>query len=76
MSTFAMILAEVGAADHGSKTAFYIGGSVLAAWAVLVSVIGIMRPSFPGTAAVSRVTMLIGAVFVAGAMVTAIMTSA
>jgi hypothetical protein len=77
MSTFAMVLAEVGGAvDHGSKTAFYIGGGVLAAWAVLVSFVGITRPSFPGTAAVARATMLLSVVFVAGALVTSIMTSA
>jgi hypothetical protein len=75
MSTFAWILAEVGAADEGSKAAFYIAGGVLAGWAVLVSLIGISRPEFPGNAIATRLTMLVSVVLVAGALSTAVITS-
>jgi hypothetical protein len=75
MSTFAWIIAEAGAVDEGSKTAFYIGGGLLAAWAVIVSLIGIARPEFPGSAAVARLTMLVSVIFVAGALSTAVITS-
>ena len=75
MSTFAWVLAEVGAADEGSKTAFYIAGGALAAWAVLVSLIGIARPEFPAKAALARLTMLVSVVLVAGALSTAVITS-
>ncbi len=36
------------AAGEKSKTPFYIAGGVLAAWAVVVSVVGVKRPGFPG----------------------------
>ena len=75
MSTLALILAEVGKADEGSKTAFYIAGGALAGWAVLVSLIGIARPEFPGNAVAARLTMLLSAALVAGALSTAIITS-
>jgi hypothetical protein len=75
MSTFAWILAEAGAVDEGSKTAFYIGGGVLVAWAVIVSLMGISRPEFPGSAAVGRLTMLVTVVLVAGAISTSVITS-
>jgi hypothetical protein len=75
MSTFALILAEVGKADEGSKNAFYIAGGALACWAVLVSLIGIARPEFPGNVAAGRLTMLVSVVLVAAAMSTAIITS-
>jgi hypothetical protein len=75
MSTFALILAEIGKADEGSKTAFYIAGGALAAWAVLVSLAGIARPEFPGNAVAARLTMTVSAVLVAAAIATAIITS-
>lgn len=58
-----------------SKTAFYIVGGVLAAWAVVLFGVGMTRPAFPGNATVARGTMLVSAVLVAAAMATAILTS-
>jgi plastocyanin len=36
--------------------AYHISGGLLAAWAVLVTVVGITRPSFPGSTGQARVT--------------------
>jgi hypothetical protein len=48
--------------------AFYIVGGVLAAWAVLVSFLGITRSGFPGSANAERAVALISAVLVIGAV--------
>jgi hypothetical protein len=74
MSLLATILAAEGAAEH-SKTAFYVAGGVLAAWAVVVSALGITRPDFPANAVALRMTMLVSVVLMAGAMSTAVLTA-
>ena len=62
--------------DESSKTAFYIAGIVLAAFAVVVSAIGIARHrTFPPSRAAARGVMALAAVLVAATMVSAIMTS-
>jgi hypothetical protein len=58
-----------------SKTPFFIVGGLLAAWAVFVAFVGITRPDFPGTAAISRGVMAISAALVVAAMVAAVATS-
>jgi hypothetical protein len=63
------------AAEHTSKTAFYVAGGVLAAWAVLVGVIGVTRPAFPNGASGARVVMLGTLVLAAAAMATAVATA-
>ncbi|HYI98451.1 MAG TPA: hypothetical protein VEX36_02065 [Thermoleophilaceae bacterium] len=52
--------------------AFYIVGGVLAAWAVLVSFLGITRSDFPGSATAERAVALISFVLVLGAVGAAI----
>src|SRR3954453_22793984 len=42
------LIPVLAAAGQKSKTAFYVAGGVLAAWAVIVSLIGVTRPGFPG----------------------------
>lgn len=74
MNALAFILASAEGAEEHSKTAFYVAGLVLAGWAVLISLVGITRPSFPGKAA-GRVVMLLTAVLVAGAASTAVLTA-
>jgi plastocyanin len=69
------ILAPVLAASEPSKVPFYVAGSVLAAWAVVVSFIGITQPDFPGTGARARVVMGLSAVLVLCTVGTAISTS-
>ncbi len=51
---------------------FYVAGAALAAWAVLVSAIGVMSPDFPGSKAVARGVAFISVVLVICAIGTAI----
>lgn len=64
------------AADEAepSKVAFYVGGGLLAAWAVLLAALGLSRPDFPATEGAARGIYGISAVLVAAAMATAIIT--
>jgi hypothetical protein len=75
MSLLASILASAEGAGATSQTSFYVLGGALAGWAVLVSLIGIAKPDFPGAAMLQRVVMVIGVVLVAGAMSTAVLTA-
>ncbi len=58
-----------------SKTPFYMLGGLLAAWAVLVSAIGLTKPEFPGSGSAARAVYAISAVLVIGAVGSAITTS-
>jgi hypothetical protein len=57
-----------------SKVAWFIAGGAAAAWAVIVSVIGLRNPDFPGNDGGARVVMLISFVLVAAAMTAAVAT--
>ncbi len=57
-----------------SKTAFYLGGGLLALWAVVLALIGLSRPGFPGTAGAARGIYGVSALLVAIAAATAIAT--
>jgi hypothetical protein len=62
--------------EEPSKTAFYLLGSLLAVWAVVVAGIGISRHAdFPPSPSARRVVMGISALLVAGAMASAVLTS-
>lgn len=63
------------AAAESSKVPFYIAGGVLAAWAVVLSAVGLTRPSFPGDERGQRGVMLISFVLMALAIAMAIVTS-
>ena len=63
------------AADEPSKVPFYIIGGVLALYAVVLSTIGIRRPSFPSNRAGERGVITLTAVLVVVAIATAILTS-
>jgi hypothetical protein len=67
------------AAEEGaepSKTLFYICGSVLAIWAVVVSAIGIRaHETFPPSKSAARGVMTISIVLVVLAMASAVITS-
>jgi hypothetical protein len=56
--------------------AFHVCGAILAAWAVVVSILGITRENFPGTAGAARLIGSISVILVAAAIGTAIYTSA
>jgi plastocyanin len=71
----AVQLAPVLAAEK-SKTAFYIAGGVLVAWALIVSLgLGLRRPDFPGSLTGQRIVGTISAVLVLAAVATAVITS-
>jgi hypothetical protein len=55
---------------------FYIAGGALAAWALLVSALGVMREDFPSTPGQTRLVGAISIVLVVGAIGSAIYLSA
>jgi hypothetical protein len=55
---------------------FYIAGGVLAAWALLVSALGVMREDFPSTPGATRLVGAISVVLVVCAIGSAIYLSA
>ncbi len=57
-------------------TGFYIAGGILAAWALIVSALGVMREDFPGSDGAARLVGLISVVLVIAAIGTAIYLSA
>jgi len=63
------------AADEPSKVPFYIAGAVFAAWAVVLSFLGLSRASFPGgrrgQGAVVGISVLLAAVAIGTAIGTA-----
>jgi hypothetical protein len=75
MSSLAFLLAAAEGAAAPSKAPFRIAGGALAAWAVIVSAIGMRWVEFPQRAALGRLAMLVTVVLVAGAMSTAVLTS-
>jgi hypothetical protein len=70
----AAVLAAAEAAAETSKTAFYVGGGLLTAFALVLSVVGLSRASFPGTRTAERGVIGVALVLVAGAMITAVAT--
>ena len=74
MHVLSLLLAAAEEAEP-SKTPFYVAGGALAVWAVLLSAIGLTRPSFPGTAAASRGVMALSALLVVAARAAAVISS-
>jgi hypothetical protein len=72
MHALLMLAAE--GAEETSKTAFYLAGGALAAWAVILSALGLSRPEFPGSDGAARGVMAISTVLVIGAMTAAVIT--
>ncbi|HEX7300737.1 MAG TPA: hypothetical protein VF257_17190 [Solirubrobacteraceae bacterium] len=58
-----------------SKTAFYLCGGLLAVWAVVLGVMGLRSPDFPGSETVARGVMALTAVLMVAAMATAVITA-
>jgi hypothetical protein len=70
-----ILFAQEHVAEESSKTAYYVAGSVLAGFAVLISVVGIARHgTFPGSKGARNGVMLLAAVLVAATMASAILT--
>jgi len=57
-------------------TGFYIAGIVLAAWALFVTALGVMREDFPGSPGATRLVGAISVVLVVTAIGSAIYLSA
>ena len=57
-------------------TAFYVLGGVLAAWALIVTALGVTRPDFPGGGGGERMVAAISVVLVVGAIGSGIITAA
>ena len=63
------------AAEEASKTPYYIAGVALAAFAVIISAIGISRhATFPSSPGAARAVMGLAAVLVVATMATAVLT--
>ncbi len=73
MSVTALLVLAAEEAEP-SKVAFYVGGGVLAVWAVVLSLLGLTRPSFPASEGAARGVYGVSAVLVLAAMATAIAT--
>jgi hypothetical protein len=56
--------------------AFHVCGGILAAWALVLSVIGITREDFPGSTAAARMVGAISILLVAAAIFSAIYVGA
>jgi hypothetical protein len=63
------------AADEPSKVPFFIIGGALAVYAVILSTLGIQRPSFGATRAGERGVIALTAVLAVAAVAAAILTS-
>ncbi len=74
LQAFVVFAQEHGAVEETSKTPYYVAGSVLALWAVIVSAIGIIQHDFPRSAGAARGVMALSALLVAVTMAAAIIT--
>jgi hypothetical protein len=68
-------LASEVAHEEPDKTLFYIAGGVLAAYAVLLSALGLQRADWPNTQSAARGVMALSAVLVAATLVIAVATN-
>ena len=63
------------AAEEGSKTPYYVAGSALAVFAVIISLVGISRhETFPGSAGAARAVMGLALILVLATMASAVLT--
>lgn len=70
-----VLAAEVAEEAEPSKTAFYICGGALAAWAVILGLVGLKSADFPGSTSAARGIMTLTAVLMVAAMVTSVTTA-
>ena len=72
---FAVLLLAAEAAAESSKTPFYILAGALVAFALILSAVGTARhETFPPSRGVQTAIIGVGALLVAGTMVTAVLT--
>jgi hypothetical protein len=60
--------AEATNEHHKSELPFFLAGGVLAAFAIVISVVGFKKPDFPATESAARGVMAISGVLVAATM--------
>ena len=58
-----------------SHAPFYVAGGLLAAWAVVVSALGISRPEFPAARGAQAAVLAISVLLVLGATSTAVLVA-
>jgi hypothetical protein len=63
------------AAAEPNKTAFYVAGGLLVLFAICVSAVGVRSETFPPSRGARAGVMAVGALLVAAAMATAVLTS-
>jgi hypothetical protein len=68
--TFAAESAEA----HPDKTPFYVLGGAAAIWAIVLFVIGMRSPAFPGSPGAQRGVIAISVLLVLGAMASSVLT--
>ena len=71
----ALVLAVAEEAAEPSKTAFYVAGGALAAWAVLLGAAGLARAELPGNQTGERGIIGITSMLVAATLIAAVATS-
>jgi hypothetical protein len=69
------VLSVILAAAEPNKVPFYFAGGALALWAVVLAVMGLNRPTFPGGAGGARGVLGLTVVLVVVAMGVAVATS-
>ena len=76
LATLLLFAQEAVEETEPSKVPYYIAASVLVAFVLILSAIGIRNhETFPPSAGAQRAIMLVGALLVAGTMFTAVVTA-
>jgi hypothetical protein len=75
LHAFLLLAAEVAEEAEPSKTPFYVAGCAFAIWAVLLGVIGLRRPDFPGKPSAARGVMAISALLALASTAAAVLTA-
>lgn len=72
LQAFLVLASET--AEETSKTPFYVAGGALAAFAVLVGLLGLAKPDFPTTKGAERLVVLLAGALTVAAMTTSVIT--
>lgn len=70
----ALIVFAATEGEESSKTAFYLAGGLLAAYAVVLSAVGLSQPDFPSSRGATRGLIALSALLVAATMAAAVIT--
>jgi hypothetical protein len=76
MSLHAFLVLAAETAEHEtSKVPFYVAGLAFGAWAVILAVLGLRRPAFPGGATGERAVIGISVILALASVTTAVTTA-